>query len=950
MLNTTKTMKSMQKIFILLSLLGFAGFLFAGNTGKIAGTVIDKNTGEPLVGANVMIKGTNLGASTDMEGAYYILQVPPGTYSVEFEYIGYRKVAIKNVRVQSDLTVHLNVKMKPEALETKEIVIVAEKPLIQYDITSTRTTKTRHELQTTPGIEHTLDVFKMQAGAITNAAPQTITLNSGIRLQVRDESLKDIHIRGGRGGEILYMVDGVPVTHPLYGGRAVLNLNINDVKEVELLTGGFNAEYGQAQSGVINITTRSGTDYFEGGIEYKTDHWHPLGPSYNTDYLTFFLGGPEIINKYILSNIGLKLPGKLNFFFSGDGTITNTEYNNHRIRDNISVFGFTFKERQSNTGNLNGKLNWTLSPEVRFALNYHGSWNRWSRYDWLWKNYPDNMVGYARNTHEISLMFNHTLSKSTFYNLNIGYLQVSYKSSLFGKRPPDFWTFYADSLDSTGYSYDEWEKLFPDSAPYYLKGVEAPTVDEVTGFFTNRGYETYWRDDLTKSLSCRFTITSQVSKRNLVKSGFELQFHNLRYVDIQDGGQKLSEYGRMELEHGEQSLTPPGPFKEFGENRWVFHTRPDIGGFFIQDKFEHESLIINAGVRLDFLRHSNEVMTEEYRKVWEKDTGEKARWKRYRYKISPRFGISFPISVRTVMFFSYGHFAQLPELQFMYRDPYSIDLIGNPNLDYEQSILYEFGFTNQFAKNWAIDIKSYTKDISKQVGTTMFGRKGGQRVNVYDNTGYARARGIELRLTKRYSNYYSGNMTYTLQWADGYSSSAFDDYIRSTTNFPKPIRERRLSWDVRHQVVLEANLMIPDRAKLTLFGLPIPTKWGATLLANMSSGYPYTPGTTDMVEAQTKENTASGPWTMSADLKLQKWFTIMKDLKLTFYLDIFNVFNINNVQIGYGFNPWTGKPFRYGDVQEPSKRIWNYYEAYRFMDPRQFSTGRYAKFGLRLGF
>ncbi len=950
MLNIIKIMHNVYKIFIFLLLLGLFSLLLAGNTGKIAGIVTDKKTGEPLAGANVLIKGTNLGASTDVDGSFYILQVPPGTYAVEFEYVGYQKVTIKNIRVQSDLTVRLNVEMQPIALQAEEIVIVAEKPLIQHDITSTRTTSTREELQITPGVENALDVFKLQAGAITNVAPQLITLNSGVRLQVRDESLKDVHIRGGRGGEILYMVDGVPVTHPLYGGRSVLDLNVNDVDEVELLTGGFNAEYGQAQSGVINITTRSGKDYFEGGIEYKTDHWHPFGPSYNTDYVTFFIGGPEIINKYVLSRMGFKLPGKLNFFVSGNGTITNTEYDNHRTREMRKALGISFKERQNNTGNLNGKLDWIVNPQLKFSLSYHGSWHRWSRFDWLWKNYPDNTVGYGRDTHELSFRFNHTLSKSTFYNLNVGYLQVAYKVSLFGQRPPDFWTFYADSLDTIGYNYWDWKRQYPDSVPYYLKGVEAPTVDEVTGFFTNKGYETYWRDDLTKSWSCRFTITSQMNRRNLVKSGFELQYHDLRYIDIQDGGQALSEYGQMVFEHGQQALLPPGPFKEFGQNRWVFYTKPIIGGFFVQDKFEHESLIINAGVRLDFLRHSNEVMTEQYRRVWEKNTGEKARWPRYRYKISPRFGISFPISERTVMFFSYGHFAQLPELQFMYRDPYSIDLIGNPNLDYEQSILYEFGFTNQFARNWAIDIKSYTKDISKQVGTTTLGKEGGQRVNVYDNTGYARARGFELRLTKRYSHYYSGNLTYTIQWATGYSSSAFDDYIRSTTNFPKPIRERRLSWDVRHQIVLEANMMIPKKARIHVFGIPIPTKWSATLLASLSSGYPYTPGTTDMVEAQTLENTASGPWTMSADLKLQKWFFLFNQVKMTFYLDIFNLFDINNVQIGYGFNPWTGKPFKYGDVEEPGKRIWNYYEAYRFMDPRQFSTGRYAKVGLRFDF
>jgi outer membrane receptor protein involved in Fe transport len=793
-------------------------------------------------------------------------------------------------------------------------------------------------------------MFKMQAGAISNIAPQDVQLSSGVRLEVRDESLKDVHIRGGRGGEVLYMVDGVPVTHPLYGGRSVLDLNVNDVDEVELLTGAFNAEYGQAQSGVINITTRSGKDNYEGGIEYKTDAWHPFGSTYNTDYLTFFVGGPEPINKYVLSKMGWKIPGQLNFFLSGNGTITDTDYNNHRTRDQISIFGLTFNERQNNTGNLNAKFDWFLSPQVKFALSYHGSWNSWSRFDWFWKDFPDHTVNYSRSNNHFSFKFNHTISKSTFYNLNFGYMDVSYKSSLSGNKPGDFWKFYADSLDTVGYDYSAWNSSFPDQKPYSVKSVSAPIANETTGFYNDGGFETYWRDDYTETVSFRGDITSQVTSDHLFKAGIELQIHDLQYIDIQDGGQVFSNYGKWKYEGGLEEDEPPGPFKEFGLNRWVFFTKPVIGGLFIQDKFEHKNLIINAGVRFDLLRHGDEIFQRSYKEQWEKRTGQKSNWKRYSIEASPRFGVSFPISERTVLFFSYGHFTQLPELQFMYRDPYSLNLIGNPHLESEQSVLYEFGFTNQFAQDWAIDIKSYAKDISRQVNTTLFGREGEQVVNVYDNTGYARSRGLELRLIKRPSGFYSGNATYTVQWADGYSSSAFDDYIRSTNDFPKPIRERRLSWDVRHQIVFQGNFIAAKNSNPMLFGLSIPDQWSTTLLASFSSGYPYTPGTDDEVERQVKENTYSGPITVSTDLKFQKWFNLGNSIKLTFYMDIFNLLNVNNVQIGYGFNNWTGKPFRYGNVQEPGKRLWDYYDSFRIMDPRQFSTDRYAKFGFRFDF
>ncbi|NIR62233.1 MAG: TonB-dependent receptor plug domain-containing protein, partial [Aliifodinibius sp.] len=169
----------------------------------------------------------------------------------------------------------------------------------------------------------------LQGGTyVGSGAAQSIQLGDGTELQVRDQSVKDVHIRGGRGGEILYMVDGVPVTHPIYGGRDVLELNVSDVEEVELLTGGFNAEYGNAQSGVVNITTRSGGNKLTGGIEYRTDEFNIGDVSYEEHYASFFLGGPEPFTSNLFPQIGLDLPGELTFFMSGNADLTNTPYNN----------------------------------------------------------------------------------------------------------------------------------------------------------------------------------------------------------------------------------------------------------------------------------------------------------------------------------------------------------------------------------------------------------------------------------------------------------------------------------------------------------------------------------------------------------------------------------------------------------------------------------------------
>lgn len=921
---------------------------FAGNTGKITGVVTDKATGEALVGANVVIKGTTLGAATDLDGKYTILQVPPGRYELTATYIGYHPMTIKDIVVRVDLTSRYSFNLVSNAIEAPELVVVAEEPLVQRDITSTRKTTSRKDLEETPGLESTTDVFMLHGGTIVDTAPQALIFGDGTQLQVRDESVKNIHVRGGRGGEVLFMVDGVPVTHPIYGGRDVLELNVVDIQEMELLTGAFNAEYGQAQSGVINITTRTGSERFEGGIEYKTSETGIFGKTYDTQYLSFYLGGSEPITRNLLPKLGIKIPGKMNIFLSGNGTLDDTPYNNYRDRDDINLMGLTINEKQDNSGNINAKLNWSIHSQLNLILSYHGSWKQWSNFNWTWKNYPNHTADYARDNKNINFRINHTLSKNTFYNINIGYLAVDYSGSLNGRTPADYWMFKKDSL---WYDYESYTSQFSGVPDSIKSTIKAPTQDGY-GFFDSQSYESIWRDDATKTFTIKGDITSQIHPEHLIKTGFQVQYNDIQYIDIQDGGVKLSRYGSYLFRNDPYYTPPNGPFKEFGQDRWVFAAFPTTGGAYIQDKFEKESLIINAGVRFDWFMPGSTIRHKAWKDQWEAATGEQPNWGWIKHKFSPRFGISFPISDKTVIFFSYGHFNQLPELQFYYRDPYTGSLTGNPHLDYEQTTLYEFGFTRQLGEDWALDIKSYTKDISNQVETTRLLAASGLPVDLYDNKGYARARGLEFEVLKRYSYLTSGKITYTAQWANGYSSSAFDNYIRSRTDFPNPIRERRLNWDVRHQLVLQAMISCPEKKQLRMFGLRLPDNWSITLLSKYSSGQPYTPYTLDPVEAQKKENLSTGPYTIMTDLKVKKTFAISR-FDLSFFVDVFNLFDQKNIQISYGFNTLTGKPYTYGDV-DPQLTLIDVYQylswhkVYQLMDPRQFSTGRHVKLGMRV--
>ncbi|MFZ0391664.1 MAG: TonB-dependent receptor [Calditrichia bacterium] len=930
-------------------ILNFWQMLLAGNTGKLAGRVVDSQTGDPLIGVNVLVQGTSLGSATDEDGFYYILQVPPGVYSLEFSYIGYHSLVVREVQIKVDLTQRIDVELESDAVEGPTVEVIADQPIVQKDITSTRRAASREEIANTPGFESTTDIFLLQGGSMVDAGPQSINLGEGSQLQVRDESLKDIHVRGGRGGEILYMVDGVPVTHPIYGGRDVLDLNVVDVQSMELLTGAFSAEYGQAQSGVVNITTRSGSNRVTGGVEYKTSEIELLD-TYNTQYTSFYLGGPEPLTSNLFPNIGVDLPGKMFFFLSGNVSMTNTPYNNHRDRDQFSFMGVDITKKQNNTSNLNGKLNWDLSNKLAMVFSYHGSWKDWSNFNWIWKNYPNNTADYNRSNQNVNFTFKHTLSKSTWYNINLGYLYVDYDGSLNDMRPPDFWQF---AKGGNWYDYGTFKEKFNGIPDSVRSTITAPQTD-VYGFISPRSKESIWRDDITHTYTFKGDITSQVHPEHLLKSGIEVRYNDLQYIDIQDGGHQLSNYGRYLYENEEFFPAPAGPYKEFGQNRWVFNAYPILGGAYLQDKFEKEVMIINAGIRVDWFRLGSTVESNSWKNTWESATGLNADWNQMKYKLSPRFGISFPVSEQMVVFFSYGHFNQIPELQYFYRDPYTGGFTGNPHLDFEQTVLYEFGFTRQLAKNWAIDIKSYTKDISQQVETTRLLGNLGVPVNLYDNKGYARARGLEFELTKRYSGYTSGKLTYTLQWANGYSSSAFENYRRSLTDFPLPIRERPLRWDVRHQLVLQASLNSPEGRAPNLFGWKLPDNWNLTVLSRYTSGQPYTPYSLDPAVLQKTENTATGPANFITDLKFQKTFPVT-GLDISIFADFFNIFDYKNVQIDYGFNTYTGEPFKYGDLDSQlaangTRRLMSWYALNPLLDPRQFATGRHIKLGLRIDF
>ncbi|NQV15157.1 TonB-dependent receptor [bacterium] len=285
--------RSFLKIFIFGSIIGS---LHAGTTGKISGRVTDAETGIGLPGVNVIIENSGMGASTDADGIYFIINVPIGNFSVKAGMIGYTTIVMTAVAVRGDLTTEIDFAMNVRVLESdEEVIVVAERPMVQKDLTSGRSIISAEDIKEMP-VESLSGIITTKAGIVAEA----------------DGS---IHIRGGRSSEVTYMIDGVPVTNLSSGGLAV-GLENSAVQELQILSGTFNAEYGQAMSGIINIITK------EGGSKYSGNLSAYLGDYYTED-TRFFEHADEfdLMNiKNMEASLSGPVPGfgnKLSFFASG---------------------------------------------------------------------------------------------------------------------------------------------------------------------------------------------------------------------------------------------------------------------------------------------------------------------------------------------------------------------------------------------------------------------------------------------------------------------------------------------------------------------------------------------------------------------------------------------------------------------------------------------------------
>lgn len=836
-------------IFLMLWLAVGVSSLFAGTTGKIAGQVTDKATREPLVGVNVYLDGHALGAATDTEGYYFIINVPPGTYTVITQMIGYQEQHTQQVRVQIDRTTTLNIALTQEQLEsTEEIVVVAERPLIEVDVTSSAVSVSADEIEAMP-VDNFNEVVNNQAGVVAG------------------------HFRGGRSGEVAYMVDGIPINDPYNNGQAI-DIENSSIQELEVISGTFNAEYGQAMSGVVNIVTK------EGGQQNFSTSFNGYVSNYLTNHSKIFpnldkFDGGGAYN--LQGTVSGPIPGVdgLSFFATGRAVKDNGYFYGNRLylptdNDPFSPSGDSafVPMSDSKRTTLHGKLTYFVSPAIKINLGYLWSGNENRYYDHGFRLTPDGIMTHFRNNANMNLIWNHTLSNSTFYTIKFSQNYSEYEGYV-----------YDDPLDPR---YVIPEQGLPQSGYTFRSG----------GNQTGR----YRRTTLTNL--AKVDLISQVSKEHKIGAGFIINQHTLRNFGTSFRSETIG-FDPITLTDIRQ-IVYPAPYTPGYD---LFEKQPIEAAAYIQDKMEYEDMVINLGLRFDYFDPNTEMLGDPrnpannslfpfYNKKAPKET-----------QISPRFGIAFPISATGVIHVSYGHFFQIPQFEQIYNGisdlpdgttQYLINkdglstLVGNPALDAQRTVMYEAGIQQGLTESMAMEFTAYYRDVRNLVDSEIIETYDKNRYARYINRDYANIRGIIMSVERRFADHWGLRLDYTYQFAEGNSSDPRSVFFDNQSDPPRQSEKQLLplDWDQRSSLNVSFNVGTPG-------------DWTAGIIAKYGSGTPYTPEIRFTGVNVNFRNTRTKPSWLQFDLRAEKSFEVY-GTRVTAFALIYNLFDRLNEAGVYG--------------------------------------------------
>jgi len=901
----------------------FTAAVWAGTTGKITGVVTDRVTGEPIAGALVTVVGTDLQARTDADGRYIILNVPVGSHTLEANLMGeesnpaqtelllFQHIEVRDLKVSVDLNTEQNLTLSSEPVEMGTIVVVAERPLVIKDRTASMRIVEEDRIQELP----------------TRGYRDLVALQPGVVQRVGNL----LNVRGGRFSEVAYFVDGFSQQDPLTG-VSTTEINNNDIQEVSVTTGGFNAEYGWIASGAINVSTKEGGDKLQGTVEAVTDNFH--GSNYDYNIYDVSLSGPLVPSsdraKFIVS---------MERRYKGDREPSIAA--NGPLQEN-STAGWTWR----------GKFNYKLAKAMELKLGALSSSDKWQFWQSEWQFNSDHMPRLEDNNRSLYATFEHVLNTRTFYTISTNFFSTERERGD-GVHFDDIWAYgrpgQGNSYDNTGMFW-AWDDMNGETA------VEDTVIDGRT--YAVRGDEAaYWNDYLHRNSSyvgVDADLISQVHPNHELRAGVDFQRHTLRryhhlfpervYLGYEDGGQGFDPVDRYGY-----SVTGGSESDEGLEGA----KHPVTFAGYVQDKFELNGMIINAGLRLDYLNVNTERLRDETRPLdpdhyldLENPTDEQREManrldpsdleaSRAEVELSPRVGIAFPVAEHSVLHASYGRFMQRPDLQNLYVSYDFLEYMmtegqfffpfGNPNLRPERTSAYEVGLTRQLSMNSKFTLTAYYKDV-KDLTQIVYQAAAPRSFATYRNTDYGTIKGIEFVYELHRIKNIGFEGSYTLSHSTGTGSTPTSHQIVAWQGLEAPTMPTPLDHDQRHKMTAMFDVRWNEGEGPLVGGHRVLSDAGVNILVKAGSGFPYTPTAIydDVSLVNTGKETVGpinsryGPWTMQVDLKATKGFDLFGG-QFELQMWVINLFNRENVLTVHS---GTGEPNTTGWLETPDGQAW----------------------------
>jgi hypothetical protein len=814
----------------------------AAQSGKIAGSVSDAETGDPLPGVNVVIEDLNQGSATDQEGDYFIINVPPGTYNVQASFVGYREVVKENVQVSTDRTATVDFELIPETVEVGEVVVTADQDVVRKDVANTQIRITPREATETPSVQNLNELAMLQPG---------IEMGGGMT------SMEQLQVRGGHVEETQFRIDGQTSTDRRRNNSLNNMVSMTSIKEVQIQTGGFDAEYGNARSGVINVVTKNGLHQqgldFDGFVKYEPPHLKTWGKPYEyddpRDVLYPYLG-PESMDGFVWPTkehlpeaTDEQLENVQSEYFKGWKEYTSNLPEDHPFHNDPESarekFAWFHRPQPMGTmpdvnadltlsGSLTDDMGFSLStvleqedppfptpvgadwevhtdwsvlgqlayrPTSSLRLNVQGQVGRlqsftnsratpsenqpgnyyqnelWIR-GWDENNSVFNNGGHTlvwHNRKRLGLEATQTFSNRTFLRVNAQYFQNDYRMKLGPQRDTSTVQKVIETkngqtveLDETPFGYIGGQK-FKDMLGNY-----------VGGWAVSRD-----RSSNTTAYG-KAVLVSQIDKYNQLKAGFEYEYNNIRE--------------RKGILRWEKSR----------KGRHWYEERPVYMGAFVNDKVEWEGLVTNVGVRLDYSDPTDSYYTWSPEDAYRVEYGGQLKYEEDypwehgasydensfidwlednavdpledmprkdvepKFTLSPRLGVSHPITDNSKLFFNYGHFYQVPNYQdmFMVSYPFGVNAsplgrIGNPWADFPKTVSYEIGWEQNITGAFQLRTAGYYKDITNELTeVSYYGATGVVGYSRPENKSYRDIRGVEVSLRRTAGRFVTGYVGY----------------------------------------------------------------------------------------------------------------------------------------------------------------------------------------------